>query len=119
MHHLHAPVLTWINGNGSIQSYRDRVIVTDQYRFTFSSSQVVQIAYSDHIAVKCKMDINKFCRRGPIYWKLNKSIFNSEKFPNRIKELLMWSSVLNSHRWFGLKRAVCFESIRFSIQLSL
>lgn len=34
--------------------------------FTFSGPQFVQIAYSDHRMVKCKVDIDNFIDRDPV-----------------------------------------------------
>lgn len=67
-----------MNGDGSLKTYLDMIILKMRVKFSFSYPQFVQIAYTENKLVMCKLNIDSAHRQESGYWKLDKSILTSE-----------------------------------------
>lgn len=117
-----SPVWTSLNMNVSYKSYIDRIMIRERDRDTVSCSQIYIVPCRDHKILTCRVILDECHRQGHRYWELNKTILTYKSFFNRVRELVQraFTGTIINNRWCcALKRAISFESVRFSNRLSL
>ncbi|XP_014775867.1 uncharacterized protein LOC106873154 [Octopus bimaculoides] len=55
--HPNVPEWTWVNGDSRFKSYLDRIVIRARDKASFSCPHLVQVSYTDHRMVKCKLNI--------------------------------------------------------------
>lgn len=117
------PLWSWSGTDGFSRSYLDRIIIRQRDKDTVSCLQIYIVSFTDHKFMTYRVILDK-CQRQRIMdkWKINKAILTYKRFLNRIRELVQRAftgAIVKNRRWSALKRAIRFESVRFSRELSL